>query len=158
MIPSYVQKERIKAVLGVQFPGFDSSRILNNIEITISRKTKRIREIHEVDKEKKSLLFVLRPNDGHFLPTLYGAQRMIAEGYEGSRVIMSKDSSEFVKKGKSAFCKHVVKVDSNIQPNSQVFLMDPDLKLLAVGTAIQPGYAMLDLKSGVAVKPRKYTR
>ncbi|MHA2030320.1 MAG: PUA domain-containing protein [Candidatus Kariarchaeaceae archaeon] len=158
MIPSFVQLERIKAVLSVQFPGLDSSNILNNIEIMLSRKTKRIREVYDIENDSKTLLFVLRPNDGHFLPTLYGAQQIINTGYQGQRVIMNEDASQFIRKGKSAFCKHVLKVDDGIQPNSQVFLMDVDSNLLAVGTAIQPGYAMLKLKAGVAVKPRKYVK
>ncbi|MFV2014415.1 MAG: PUA domain-containing protein [Candidatus Heimdallarchaeota archaeon] len=157
MNPSAIQLERIKVVLTIQFPGLNSSSLLQNIEISISKKTRRIKEIYEVKDDSRKLLFVLRPNDGRFLPSIYGAQRILDTGYQGHRVVMNQEASIFVKKGKSAFCKHVIKVDDDIQPNAEVFLLDPELNLLAVGSAVQPGYAMLELQAGVAVKPRKYT-
>lgn len=158
MKPSNIQLERIKAILAMQFEGLNSSSLLQNIDITISKKTKRIKEIFEVKDDAKKLLFVLRPSDGRFLPSMFGAQRILDTGYQNCRVIMNHESSAFVKTGKSAFCRHVIKVDDNIQPNSEVFLLDPDLNLLAVGSAAQPGYAMIELQSGIAVKPRKYLK
>lgn len=158
MKPSTIQLERIKVILAMQFEGLDSSSLLQNIDITISKKTKRIKEIYEVKDESRELLFVLRPNDGRFLPSMYGAQKILDTGYQSCRVIMNREASSFVKTGKSAFCRHVLKVDDNIQPNSEVFLLDPDLNLLAVGSASQPGYAMVELQAGIAVKPRKYIK
>ncbi|MCE7735283.1 MAG: hypothetical protein GPJ54_10425 [Candidatus Heimdallarchaeota archaeon] len=158
MEPSAIQFERIKAILAIQFEGLNSSSLLQNIDITISKKTKRIKEIFELKDDSKELLFVLRPNDGRFLPSMYGAQRILDTGFQKNRVIMNHEASSFVKKGKSAFCKHVIQIDDNIHPNSEVFILDPDLNLLAVGSASQPGYAMIELQAGIAVKPRKYLK
>lgn len=158
MEASAIQLERIKVILAMQFEGLDTSSLLENIEITISKKTKRIKEIFDVKEGEKNLLFVLRPNDGHFLPSLLGAQKILDLGYQAHRVIMNSDSTPFVKKGKSAFCKHVIKVDDDIQPHTEVFLLDPDMNLIGVGSALQPGYAMLELDAGIAVKPRKYVK
>lgn len=133
-------------------------QILNNIEIKLSRKTNRIKEVYEVSEKTKSLIFALRPNDGHLIPSLHGAQRILDTGYEGNRVTMNEDSCPFIKQGKSAFCKHVIKVDDNVIPNSEVFIMSPNQELLAIGTALQPGYAMLEMQSGIAVKTRKYKK
>ena len=48
MEPSAIQLERIKAILAIQFEGLNSSSLLQNIDITISKKTKRIKEIFEL--------------------------------------------------------------------------------------------------------------
>ena len=156
--PSKVQFDRILSILNVQFPGLDVIQIINNIEITLSRKTNRIKEIYQLSEDSKSLVFALRPNDGHLIPSLFGAQMILDTGYKGNRVIMSEDSCPFIQQGKSAFCKHVLKVDENIVPNSEVFILNPDYELIAIGTALQPAYAMLQMNSGIAVKTKKYIK
>ncbi|OLS18848.1 MAG: tRNA-guanine(15) transglycosylase [Candidatus Heimdallarchaeota archaeon LC_2] len=158
MKPSKVQFNRIKSILEVQFPNLKVKQILVNIDIVLSRKTNRIKEVNEISENKKLLLFALRPNDGHLIPSLYGAQKILDTGYEGNRVIMSNDSCPFIQQGKSAFCKHVVEVDHNVIPNSEVFILNPNRELIAIGTALQPGYAMLQMQSGIAVKTKKYKK
>ena len=66
------------------------------------------------------------------------------------------DAAPFVSEGKSAYCKHITKVDDNIIPEIEVLLMSEENTLLAIGTAVQPGYAMLQLESGIAVKSKHH--
>ncbi len=138
-----------------QFPGLDPNKVLGKIEIKISGKTKRIKSIFD-SLDNGKLLYSLRTSDGRFLPSMEGARRMLECGYKGNRVFISDEASQFVAQGKTAFCKHVVKVDDDIFPKSEVFILNQNGILLAIGTAVQPGYAMLQLKSGIAVKPRHY--
>ena len=123
-----------------------------NLNITISRKTKRIKLVCDGDNQ----LFSLRVNDGRLLPTMEGGRYLIANGYQKNRVFVNSDAAPFVSEGKSAFCKHIVKVDDNIIPEIEVLLMSEDNKLLATGTAVQPGYAMLQLDAGIAVKSKHH--
>ncbi|MHA2171114.1 MAG: PUA domain-containing protein [Candidatus Kariarchaeaceae archaeon] len=156
MKPSQLQRSQISTVLMAQFPTIKTDLILNDIEIEVSRKTRRIKQVYESNMGQKILLFSLRTSDGRFLPSMEGARRILQSGYKGNRVFMNEESVPFVSKGKSAFCKHVIKVDENIYPQSEVFLVDPQGNLIAVGTSVQPGYAMLQLQSGIAVKPRQH--
>lgn len=145
-----IQMERIKSTLTIQFPGIALDRIVNEIAVSISRKTGRIRGIS--DKQTGERLFSLRTSDGRYLPTFEGGRRLLKSGYEAQRIIMSSEASPFIASGKSAFCKHVLSVDPGVVPYSEVLLLDEDGNYLAVGTAQQPGYAILDLDSGVAAK------
>jgi predicted RNA-binding protein (TIGR00451 family) len=100
------------------------------------------------------VLFSLRPLDGHFIPSIAGAKRILATGYRRNIVVMDHDAAPFVAKGKTAFCKFVLSADEQIVPQAEVFLLDEEDQLLAVGTALHPAYAMLQLKSGPAVRVR----
>ena len=146
-------------MLQYQFPNLDLESVLgNNLFIEVSRKTKRIKTISDDSQDPKVLLFSLRTSDGRFLPTFEGGIRILASGYRENLVMVSDDASKYVAQGKSTFCKHVLQVSSNIYPKSEVFVINNRNELLAVGTAIQPGYAMLELSSGVAVRPKHISK
>lgn len=148
MEPSLAQLEKIKQNLMVQYPGI----VLNtgDFEIKISRKTGRIKSI----TKNGVLLFSLRTHDGNFLPTYNGGEFLIASGYRKNRVYVNDVASPFILEGKSAFCRHITLADEDIYPESIVLLMNNNDELLAIGTAVQPGYAMIDLDSGVAVRTK----
>jgi len=158
MKPSPAHLLRIHTVLTAQFQGIQPVQILGEVDIEISRKTKRIKYIYDSSNNNKQLLFSLRTSDGRFLPSMEAARRILTSGYNGNRVYVTDEAAPFVAKGKTTFCKHVLKVDDNIVPNLEIFLLDKSGKLLAVGNSIQPGYAMLQMKSGPAVKPRHYDK
>lgn len=153
MKPSAFQYDRIKTVLSTQYPTLDVDKILGNVDISVSRKTRRIREIFDVADEK-ILLFTLKTSDGRYLASYEAGRRMLESGYWDRIVEMNDESVEFIKRGKSAFCKHVIAVHGTVQPLQEVLLVDQHRNLLAIGSAVQPGYAMMQLESGVAVKTR----
>ena len=140
--------EKIRQNLMVQFPGLDLDT--DDLTIDISRKTGRIRSIYK----EGMLLFSLRTHDGKLIPTYLGGEYLIANGFIKNRVYVNDIATPFILEGKSAFCKHITKVDENIFPESIVLLMDEKDELLAIGIAVQPGYAMIDLEAGVAVRTK----
>lgn len=70
------------------------------------------------------------------------------------RVIILTEVSEFIKKGRNVFAKHVVDADQEIRPYSEVLIVDEDDELLAVGKAIMNKKEMLTFQHGTAVKVR----
>ena len=64
------------------------------------------------------------------------------------------ETAEFVKAGKSVFCKFVRRAGKNIYPKSEVAVVDSEGRVLGVGMAVLNGKHMALFKSGVAVKVR----
>lgn len=158
MKPSSFQLSQIHITLMAQFSEIQPEMILGAVDVKISKKTQRIKSVYCIVDNEKILLFSLRTSDGHFLPTFEAARRILASGYNGNRVYVDDEAVPFVSRGKTAFCKYITKVDKNIYPKSIVFLLDKSEHLLAVGSAVQPGYAMLELQSGAGVNIRYYDK
>ncbi|MCY3411354.1 MAG: pseudouridine synthase [Candidatus Heimdallarchaeota archaeon] len=146
METSNPSQRKIVASLSMQYPGIDFSGFA--FDLQRSRKTGRIRSI----LLNNILLFSLRTHDGRYLPTIDGARFLLQQGFEHNRVYIKDEAVPFVSQGKSAYCKHVVKVDDHIYPELEVFVCSLEGELCGVGTAVQPGYAMMELDSGIAVK------
>ncbi|MHA1301577.1 MAG: PUA domain-containing protein [Candidatus Helarchaeota archaeon] len=123
----------------------------SNVEITISKKTNRIRYV----SKNGDLICTIRPTDGLILFTIEGAR--ILQSIVKSpkmRVIVQNDVSEFIKQGRNVFAKHVVNADSEIRPNSEVIVVNEDDELLAIGKAVLNQEEMLAFQYGTAVKVR----
>ena len=144
------QFDRVEATLRMQFPDINIEEVIGEMGVTLSRKTNRIRSVG--DLQSGQILFSLRTSDGRYVPSFEGGLRIIKSGFEKNRIFISKDAVPFVAKGKSAFCKHVLKVDDNIVPGLEVFVMSEDNELIAIGSSFHPGYAMQLLQNGVAAK------
>ncbi|MCC6065145.1 MAG: hypothetical protein LM576_04115, partial [Thermofilum sp.] len=71
------------------------------------------------------------------------------------RVVVPEGVAEYVARGRTVFCKHVVEADAEIRPGEEVFVVDTAGKLVALGKAVVGGAAMLSKKAGKAVKVRK---
>ena len=69
-------------------------------------------------------------------------------------VQVSDEVAEFVKGGKSVFCKFVRWAGKNVYPKSEVAVIDGSGKVIGVGMAIMNGAVMAQFKSGAAVKVR----
>jgi predicted RNA-binding protein (TIGR00451 family) len=69
-------------------------------------------------------------------------------------VQVSDDVIEFVKGGKSVFCKFVKWAGKNIYPKSEVAIIDCKGTVIGVGMAVLNGKVMGQFKTGVAVKVR----
>lgn len=130
--------------------------MIENIKLQISRKTRRIKGIFKIVEKENELLFSFRPNDGRFLPSLLAGEFILQSGYCQNRVTIDDEALPFVKNGKSVFCKYIIKADDNIYPGSEVLIIDTKQNLIAIGTAIQPAFALLELKSGIGVKTKHY--
>jgi len=69
-------------------------------------------------------------------------------------VQVSDDVTEFVRGGKSVFCKFVKWAGKNIYPKSEVAIIDSEGKVIGVGMAVLNGRHMGQFKTGAAVKVR----
>ena len=115
-----------------------------------SRRSGRVKLIHHDGK----IFATVRPN-GAFALSVYGAQILAKKGrFSHNCVQVSDGVAEFVKGGKSVFCKFVEKAGENVHPKSEVAITDASGRVLGVGTAVLDGKVMSQFKSGVAVKVR----
>ncbi len=141
------QIQKIKDTIQFQFCNYKINVNLSNIQVTISRKTKRIKSISINNK----LSFSIRPTDGRFLPTVYGI-KSINYCKISFKIIIHNEAIPFLKKGKSIFNKYIIKADEAISPGSEIMIFNMEKELLGVGIALQPGYGMIELNSGIGAK------
>ena len=71
------------------------------------------------------------------------------------RIIVLTEISEFIKKGRNVFCKHVVEVDNNLRPLDEVIVVNQKDELLAIGRLKLPVDFITSFKTGLAVLVRK---
>ncbi|MFX1568689.1 MAG: PUA domain-containing protein [Promethearchaeota archaeon] len=146
---------QIKAISDYQF-GKDITDILftkiNDIRLERSPKTNKIRYIYD----NNNLLLTLRPTNGFFTLTPYSASKVIEKiPVPKLRTIVLNDISEFIKKGRNVFCKHVVNIDENLRPMDEVIVVNQNDELLGIGKLKVPVPYVKTFSSGIAVKIRK---
>ncbi|MFX1454204.1 MAG: PUA domain-containing protein [Promethearchaeota archaeon] len=146
---------QVKAISDYQF-GKDITDLLFNdldkIRIERSVATQKIRYVY-MDNE---LILVLRPNNGFFTLSIHSARIIIKNTVPPKlRVIVLNDISEFIKKGRNVFCKHVIDVDENLRASDEVIVVNQDDELLAIGKLKLPPMYITSLSSGIAVNVRK---
>lgn len=145
--------QKVRAIANYQFES-DAGYILfpDEVELIYSRRTGRIRHIYL----EGQLLATLRPRDGLFSITIYGAERLKAVLKPlQSRVVAWEEVEEVIRSGRNLFARHVVAADEEVRPGSEVMVTTRDDDLLAVGKAVLSGREMLAFKRGVAVKVRR---
>jgi len=144
---------RIRSIADYQFGKGVGVRLFpENVNIQYSQKTGRIRYVYLNGKR----LVTLRPTDGMFSLSISGAKRIIENDASAKCLITVKDEvSDFIMKGGDVFAAHIISVDDEIRPKSEVIVMNKHRKVLAVGRAILSGEEMKTFKKGVAVKVRR---
>jgi predicted RNA-binding protein (TIGR00451 family) len=146
---------KLKAISDYQF-GPDITDILfdntEKINIERSKKTNKIKYIYLGNV----LLLTLRPTNGFFTLSPLSAKIIIENTVPPkSRVIVLNDISEFIRKGRNVFCKHVVDLDTNLRPMDEVIVVNQDDEVLAIGRLKIPVPYVRDFKYGIAVNTRK---
>ena len=122
----------------------------DTVEFTLSR-SRRIAQI----KDGVLRIATLRSIDGLFTLSMEGAKRLHQLFmFPRLRVVMNEESREFVQKGETAFCKHVLNVDPEIRAYDEVIVVDEQDRLLATGRAMLSSEEMKIFQYGVAVKIR----
>ncbi|MBN1214011.1 MAG: pseudouridine synthase [Candidatus Lokiarchaeota archaeon] len=146
---------KIKAISDYQFSPEITDILFEdekNIEIKRSKNTDKIRYIY-LDKE---LLLSLRPTNGFFSLSILSAQKILEKtSYPRLRAIVENDVSEFIKKGRNVFCKHVLDIDENLRPQDEVIIVNEKGDLLALGRVKLPIYSIKNFKRGIAIDVRK---
>jgi uncharacterized protein with predicted RNA binding PUA domain len=143
---------RIRSIADYQFgKGVGAKLFPENVEITHSKTTGRIRYVH-LNGER---LATLRPTDGLFSLSIIAA-RVAAENRDFAHcfVTVQKAVSTFMAEGHDVFAAHVVKADEAIHAKDEVIVVDEESNVLAVGHALLSSAEMQEFKTGVAVKVR----
>jgi uncharacterized protein with predicted RNA binding PUA domain len=146
---------KIRCIADYQFgKGVGSVLFPDNVDIVYSKRTGRVRHVYLDGKR----LVTLRPRDGFFSLTIFGAKVMV-ECVKPLRywVKVQDDISSFIAEGRSVFAKHIVAADEEIRPMEEVVVINEEGEVLAVGKAILTGKEMTAFKKGVAVKVRRGT-
>jgi len=126
-----------------------SKYLPKNLELTFSRKTGRIRTV----SHKGKLLCTLRI-DGGLAISIHFAQILLkSKSFKENCIEVNKDAAPFVMRGRSLFCKHVVKCGKKVLISADTPVLFKN-QVIAVGKAVL-SYAMIsDFNQGVAVKVR----
>ena len=115
-----------------------------------SRRSGRVKSI-SLDGE---LFATVRPN-GSMALTIEGAKLLSrSPRFRENCVQVSDDAVEFVRGGRSVFCKFVEGAGSNVLPRGEVAVTDGKGRVVGVGMAVLNGAFMRQFKTGVAVKVR----
>jgi len=143
---------QLKTIAQYQFSSkFAEALIPDKVQVTFSRRTKKVREVLLDGKR----LATLRAQDGLFSLGLEGAKRALQLVKSPKhRVIIQSDVAEFIAAGRNVFAKHVVAVDPEILPEDEVIVVSEEDQLLAVGRAKLSAKYMLAFQKGVAVNVR----
>jgi conserved protein with predicted RNA binding PUA domain len=120
-----------------------------NIEITLSRKTGRIRTV--IYQEK--LLCTLRIDGGLAISPYFAQILLKNKKFKENCLEINQDAAPFVKEGKSVFCKHVIWCGNNVQIGADVPILYQD-KVIAVGKAILSSQMISDFDRGMAIRIR----
>lgn len=75
-------------------------------------------------------------------------------GFRANCVQVVDEVAEFVRGGKSVFCKFVKFAGKNVLPKGEVAVVDGNWSVIGVGTAVLNGTVMRQFKTGAAVKVR----
>ncbi len=146
---------KIKGISDYQFSPEITNILFQDIErirIERSRNTNKIRYIYLDDQ----LLLTLRPTNGLFTLSLFSAKKIISKtSIPKLRVVVLTEISEFIKKGRNVFCKHVVDIDENLRPMDEVIVVNQDDELLAIGRVKIPVTYIKDFERGIAINVRK---
>lgn len=144
--------ERIRKIADYQFgKGVGASLFPDNVEITFSKRTGRIRHVYL----NGVLIATFNPTTGLFSLTVEGARRAFSS-MEVKRlwIKISDNATPFVEKGNNVFAKHIIDSDEEIRPGEEVIVLNSRGDIVAVGRAVLSGSEMKAFKRGVAVKVR----
>jgi predicted RNA-binding protein (TIGR00451 family) len=145
------ERRRLSLMLDYEFGrGTSGALPRSGLDYLYSRRSDRLKQVMHDGK----IFAVIRPN-GAIALSMYGANLMSrSRAFMENSVTVSKDAEEFVRLGKSVFCKFVVKVGRHVLPGGEVVVLDTKGAPIAVGRAKLPGAHMREFKAGVAVKVR----
>ena len=141
--------QKLKHTIDALFGHGISKNLPKDIEITISKKTGRIRNVNH----NGNLLCTPR-TDGGLAITRYCAELFLkSKKFRENCVTINAESAPFIEEGRSVFCQHVVSCGKNIRIGSDVPVLYKN-KVIGVGKAVLSTIMILSEKRGVAIKIR----
>ncbi|MFX0057830.1 MAG: PUA domain-containing protein [Candidatus Hodarchaeota archaeon] len=146
---------KAKGISDYQFGSQITDILFDNeekINIEFSKNTGKIKHI----RYNNEIILNYRPNNGFFTLTLFSAKKIIENVKTPTlRAIVLTEISEFIKKGRNVFCKHVVDIDNNLRPLDEVIVVNQEDDLLAIGRLMIPIPYVKSFKTGIAINVRK---
>ena len=115
-----------------------------------SRRSGRVKSVFLEGK----LFATVKPNGAMALSMEGAAMLSKSPKFRENCVQVSDDVVEFVRGGKSVFCKFVKWAGKNVYPKSEVAIVDGEGMVVGVGMAVMNGAHMTQFKTGAAVKVR----
>ncbi len=103
-----------------------------------SRRSGRVKSVFNDGK----LFATVKPNGAMALSIVGATILSKSPKFRHNCVRISDDVTEFVRGGRSVFCKFVVSAGSNIYPKSEVAILDGKGKVIGVGMAVLNGKVM----------------
>ena len=141
--------QKLKHTIDVLFGHGISKTLPKDIEIIISKKTGRIRNVNH----NGSLLFTPR-TDGGLAITRYCAKLFLKnKKFRENCLEIDAESKPFVEQGRSVFCQHIVSCGKNVRIGSDVPVLYKN-QVVGVGKAVLSTMMILNQQRGVAVKIR----
>jgi len=144
--------DRVRCILDYQF-GKGTGKIFTDgeTELVISRKTRRLRNLL-LDGEHVASLSHRR---GMFILQKKGAELLHEHSEKPAyRIIVTSETAEFNRKGKSVFCKFIERIDSKLKCLDECIVVTPNDELIAFGK-LMIGPKEIELKQqGMAVRVR----
>ena len=141
--------QKLKHTIDVLFGHGVSKTLPKDIEIIISKKTGRIRNVNH----NGSLLFTPR-TDGGLAITRYCAKLFLKnKKFRENCLEIDAESKPFVEQGMSGFCQHIVSCGKNVRIGSDVPVLYKN-QVVGVGKAVLSTMMILNQQRGVAVKIR----
>ena len=141
--------QKLKHTIDVLFGHGISKTLPKDIEIVISKKTGRIRNVNH----NGSLLFTPR-TDGGLAITRYCAELFLKnKKFRENCLKIDAESKPFVEQGRSVFCQHIVSCGKNVRIGSDVPVLYKN-QVVGVGKAVLSTMMILHQQRGVAIKIR----
>lgn len=146
------QLMKLKGVANYQLGrGVGEALFTRTTMVVHSPRTGRMRHLYRNGK----LIATLRPTDGMLALSLEGAKLLMRKRCFKNIVIVETGVSDFIRRGRNVFAKHVRHASPTIRPEDEVIVVNEEKELLATGRAFLSGEEMLSFKRGVAVKVRR---
>ena len=141
--------EKLKHTIDALFGSGISRNLPKDIEIKISKKTGRIRNVNH-----NGVLLLTPRTDGGLAITRHCAELFLKnKKFHDNCLVINVESKPFVEVGKSVFCQHVVSCGKNIKIGSDVPVLYKN-SVIGVGKAVLSAVTILKQERGVAIKIR----
>jgi uncharacterized protein with predicted RNA binding PUA domain len=122
----------------------------DEIDVTISRKTGKIKEI----RDNSSHVATLNPRTGFLSLSIEGAKKLSGK-IEGSTITVNDEFVLPISRGGNVFAKHVVKAADELRAGNETIVVSENSSLVAVGRSLLSGGEAKGFKYGVAIKVRR---
>ena len=123
----------------------------DGLRLSYSRRSGRVKLVFLSEE----LFATVKPN-GSMALSIAGAKTLARSlQFRESCVAVGDDAAQFVRGGRSVFCKFVERAGKNVLPGGEVAVVNRKGEVLGVGMATVDGKFMRQFKSGVAVKVRE---